>query len=250
LLILGSLTDDLLMLFEKNRISKSEIGELIKFLFGVISNPDKENSILVGRALWCISRLLSLVKNEKDILIAIFEAVSTSLCHPSSDLSVQLVSCLCLKNVCSKIGEKNFDNPHILKVYPKLIKLLQDVNEDTLLIPIECISSLSLTNKELALFVPLNASKLFVEIYSKYYNHPFIGVKILELIKLWCTDHRSARVLISLFVPFAIFVFDDFFKSLGKTDQAFEEIKKTVMTEHGNANIGIKTSLDMLPVNI
>jgi hypothetical protein len=127
--------------------------------------------------------------------------------------------------------------------------LLQEVNEDTILIPIECIGALSAINKEKAMYVPFKASKLIVEIYSKFYNHPSIGVKILELIKLWCTDHRSARVLISLFVPFAIFVFDDFFRSLGKVDKTFEDIKRTVITEHGNANMSVKTSLDMLPVS-
>ena len=131
-----------------------------------------------------------------------------------------------------------------------LISLLREVNEETILIPIECIAALSEINKEKALYVPYNSSKLIVEVYSKFYNHPTIGVKILELIKLWCTDHRSAKVLISLFVPFAIYVFDDFFRSLGKVDKNFEDIKKTVMTEHGNANMNVKTSLEMLPVTI
>jgi hypothetical protein len=128
--------------------------------------------------------------------------------------------------------------------------MLRSVTEDTLLIPIECIAALTKLNREKALYVPFNASKLIVEIYSKHYNHPLIGVKILELIKLWCNDHRSARLLISLFVPFVIFVFDEFFKSLGKSDLVFEEIKKTVITEHGGVDMGLKTNLDMIPVVI
>jgi hypothetical protein len=248
LLILGTLAEDLILLREKEKISKEEINELIKFLFSVISNPSKDNSILVGRAIWCVSRLISLVKYDQDILIYIFEGVSMSLCHQNSDLSVKLVSGICLTNLCRKIQVDNFENGKIDEIYPVLINLLQDVNEETIVIPIDCIAALSAINKEKALFFPINASKLIVEIYSKFYNHPVIGVKILELIKLWCSDHRSARLLISLFVPFAIFVFEDFFKSLGKTDKNFEEIKKTVMTEHGGANIGVKTSLDMLPV--
>lgn len=248
LLILGTLSDELLNLKEKNKISNEEVQELITFLFKVISNPHKDNSILVGRALWCVSRLLSLVKYDQMSLTEIFEGVSISLCHPNSDLSVQLVSCICLTNISGKINDTNFVSKSWSSLYPQLIKLLQDVNEDTLLIPIECISALSKLNKEKALYVPMTSSKLIVEIYSKFYNHPVIGVKILELIKLWCSDHRSAKVLISLFVPFAIFVFEEFFKSFGKVDHVFEEVKKTVMTEHGNANMYVKTSLDMLPV--
>ncbi len=256
LLILGMLTEDLVILREKERISKNEIEELIKFLFNVISNPTKDNSILVGRALWCVSRLLTLVKNDYDILVGIFSSVSISLCHKKSDLSVQLVACLCLTNVCKKLGNGNngnngsFENDNIAHVCNKLLELLTTTNEDTLLIPIECLYALSVLNKEVAVFVSGRASKLIVEIYSNHYNHPLIGVKILDLIKLWCNDHRSAKVLISLFIPFAIFVFDDFFKSLGKVDTVFEEIKRTVITEHGDGgNMGVKGSMDMLPVS-
>jgi hypothetical protein len=248
LLILGTLAEDLVILRDKNQITKREIEELIKFLFGVISNPSNETSILVGRALWCVSRLLSLVKYDQEIINEIFQGVSIALCHPNSDLSVCLVASQCLTNVCFKIQEKNYQSEYISKNYVRLIKLLQEANEDTVLIPIECIAALTNINKELGMFVPLNCSKLIVELYSKFYNHPTIGVKILELIKLWCQDNRSAKVLIHLFVPFAIFVFDDFFKSLGKVDQNFEDIKRTVMTEHGGGNMEVKTSLDMLPV--
>jgi hypothetical protein len=249
LLIIGSLSEDLVMLKEKHRLTKSDINELIQFLFMIISNPNKENSILVGRALWCVSRLLNLVKTDSTMLAAIFEGVSISMCHPNSDLSVKLIACQCLTNICMKIKENNYDNDKILLVYPQLIALLNQANEDTLIIPIECITAMSKINKEKAIYVPINASKLIVEIYSKYYNHPVIGVKILELIKIWSADNRSAKVLIGLFVPFAIYVFEDFFKSLGKVDKTFEDIKRTVMTEHaGGANLEVKASLDMLPV--
>jgi hypothetical protein len=251
LLIIGSLAEDLILLKDKNRLSKSDINELIQFLFMIISNPNKENSVLVGRALWCVSRLLNLVKSDAVLLTAIFEGVSIALCHPNSDLSVKLVACQCLTNISMKIKEANFQNDKIQFVYPQLISLLNEANEDTLILPIECITALSKINKEKALVVPMKASKLIVEIYSKFYNHPSIGVKILELLKLWAGDNRSAKVLIGLFVPFAIFVFEDFFKSLGKVDKTFEDIKRTVMTEHGNnANLEIKANLDMLPVKL
>jgi hypothetical protein len=250
LLIIGTLAEDLLNLKEKNRIGKEDIEELLKFLFSIISNPNKENSILVGRALWCVSRLLSLVRNDYTMLSNIFDGVSIALCHTNSDLSVKLVSCQCLTSICMKIKQENFDSSYIDLVYPTLLHLLEETNEDTLIIPIEGITALSKINREKALMVPLKASKLIVEIYSKYFNHPVIGVKILELIKFWCGDNRSAKVLIGLFVPFAIFVFEDFFKSLGKVEKSFEDVKRTVMTEHGNGgNLELKANLEMLPVN-
>jgi hypothetical protein len=68
LLILGNLSDCLLSLKEKNKISKEELEQLVKFLFDLISshsnyiNNDSSNnnnnnkrgmiSILIGRALW------------------------------------------------------------------------------------------------------------------------------------------------------------------------------------------------------
>jgi len=129
-----------------------------------------------------------------------------------------------------------------------LVDLLKETSEETLLILIEAILDITKLNKEKGLCVPYNSTKLFVDIYSKYYSNSSIGTKILELIKLWCSDKQSANLLLTLFVPFAFFVFDDFFKSLGKESNAFQEIKKTVMTEHGNNDMNFKTSLDMLPV--
>ena len=40
-------------------------------------------------------------------------------------------------------------------------------------------------------------------------------------------------------------MFEEFYKGIGDTDKQFEEVKKTVMTEHSNPDI--KTSSDMLP---
>ena len=146
--------------------------------------------------------------------------------------------------------KKEFIFDKIDEVFQKLIYLLKETSEETLIVPIETILDLTKLFKEKALYVPYNATKLIVDIYSKFYNHPQIGVRILELIKLWCSDKKSANLLLTLFVPFAFFVFDEFFKSLGKDNKNFEEIKKTVMTEHGNNNMNFKTSLDMLPVRI
>jgi hypothetical protein len=257
LLILGNLADDLYLLYEKNRISKGEIKELLDFLFTIISSPSKENGILTGRAIWTASRLISILRNDVDFLKEIFMGVSIALTHQQSDLSICLVASQCLTSICQKLesnlknqetGETKFESEYINKDLRKLIELIKETNEETILIPIDSILALSKLNKEEALFVPINNSKLIVETYSKYYNHPYIGAKLLELIKSWCTDNRSAKVLIGLFAPFAMFVFDDFFKSLGKTDAAFEDIKRTVMTTVGN-EVNFKTDMDMLPVN-
>jgi hypothetical protein len=244
LLILGNLSDDLFLLKEKNKISHNEIKELIKFLFNIVSNTSKEYSILVGRAIWCISRLLSCVKHDRELLIEIFEGVSLTLCSFQNDLSVSLVAAQCLSNICQRLGECKNDN--MLKNFIRLIQLLQETTEETIIIPIETILFLSKMDKDTALYIPINYSKLIVDIYAQFYNHPYISVKILELVKLWCADNRSAHFLMKLFVPFAILVFSDFFKSLGEGNKNFEEIKNTVMTEHNGMEF--KTNLDMLPV--
>jgi hypothetical protein len=243
LLILGTLSDDLYLLKEKNMISREEVYQIIKFLFDIITKEN--NSILTGRAIWCISRLISLVKHEQSILKEIFEGVSIALYNPHFDLSVCLAAAQCLTSICSKLEVS--DSEHIINNLNRLIRLLSETSEDTLLIPIDSIYALSKLNKEKAVYVPLNASKLIVDIYSQYYNHPYLGAKILELVKLWCNDNRSAKLLMRLFVPFAIFVFADFFKSLGKDDKKFEEIRKTVMTECGG-DLDFKTNVEMLPV--
>jgi hypothetical protein len=88
-----------------------------------------------------------------------------------------------------------------------------------------------------------------LDIYSKYYNHPEIGIEILNLIKLWCEDATTAKILLKLFIPFAMFVFEEFYKTLSNPEkEGFEEIKKTVMTSHGAQDLDVRTSISMLPV--
>ena len=253
LLILGNLAEDLVLLRDKGRIDNSEIQVMLQFLFDIISNKNNnQSSILIGRGIWCAGRLLSLVRYNEEILKNIFDCVASALINKNSDLSVCLVASQCLSNISQMLlHDKDtsyiFESEFFGGIYKKLIELLKITSEETLLIPIETILDLTKLNREKALYVPYNAMKLIVDIYAKYYNDPQIGVKILELIKLWCTDKQSANLLLTLFVPFAFFVFEDFFRSSGKENKKFEEIKKTVITEHGN-NMDFKTSLDMLPV--
>ncbi len=270
LFILGTLSEDLVLLRDKGRVENSEIQLLLKFLFDVITNiSEKESKLVIGRSISCASRLLSLIRYDNTILKSVFECISVALISKKNDLSIKLVASQSLSNIAQKLltnaelekntnqlnennKEKNdsiiFDSDNLFEVFKTLISLMKETSEETLLIPIEAILEITKLNKEKALYVPYNSTKLFVDIYAKYYNHPFIGTKILELIKLWCSDKQSANLLLTLFVPFAFFVFDDFFKSLGKESKNFEEIKKTVMTEHGNNDMNFKTSLDMLPV--
>jgi len=273
LFILGTLAEDLVLLRDKEKLEISEIKGLFEFLFKVIANRDgkKHSKIVVGRSIWCINRLLGLVRYDNSILKSIFDSVSIALISKESDMSIKLMASQCLSNIAQKLFsnfelEKNtkeesqnninqnedvnpkFDTENLVDVFKNLVGLLQKTSEETLLLPIETILDLTKLNKEKALWVPYSSTKLFVDIYSKYYNNSLIGTRILDLIKLWCADKQSANLLLTLFVPFAFFVFDDFFKSLGKESRNFEEIKKTVMTEHGNNDMNFKTSLDMLPV--
>ena len=133
-----------------------------------------------------------------------------------------------------------------MKDFDKLIELLEKVNEDTLFIPVENLLYLTKLNKETSLYLPHNHLTPLLQIYSNNFNDPYIGTKILELIKIWCSEKKSANYLLDKFIPIAIKVFEDFYKNnIGKTDAEFEEVKNTVMTEHSNPDI--KTSSDMLP---
>lgn len=167
------------------------------------------------------------------------------------DLSVSLIAAQTLIDIGEKMIKNNLNNVELLnKVIHKLIELMDFTNEDTISIPIECLTIISKMNFEAALTVPLKASKKIISLYSNHYNHPTIGSKILQLIRLWCEDERCSKLMIHLFIPFVVNVFDDFFKSLkGSGNNNFEEIKKTVITEHGG-DIDVKTNLDMLPVSI
>ncbi len=217
-------------------------------------NIDKNFGLLVGRAVWCVGRMLDLFGNDQKILTQIFEEITVCINNYKHDLTISLIACKCLTKLTTILIEQNefkFDSEKIIENYKNIIEIMRRTNEDTLLFPIQTINNLSKLNTKRALYVPLNHSAIFLDIYSKYYNHSEIGTEILNLIKLWCGDPVTAKILLKLFIPFAMFVFEEFYKTLSQPDKDnFDEIKKTVMTSHGNQDIEIKTSISMLPVLI
>ena len=248
LLILGSISDDLFRLKESQVLSQKETENLLNFLLNLIKNVENENEILVGRTVWCLSKLLCLVRNDINYLTKIFDSVSQTMINKKSDLSIQLVSAQCISIICQRLisQKKEIQSKYITKDYDALIEILNKVNEDTRFIPIENLLYLTKLSKETSLYIPLHHLTPVLKIYAENFNDTYVGPKILELIKIWCDDKKSAHCLIDKFIPIAIKVFEDFYKkNIGKTDEEFEEVKNTVMTEHSNPDI--KTSSDMLP---
>ena len=248
LLILGSISDDLFRLKESQILSQKETENLLNFLLNLIKNVENENEILVGRTIWCLSKLLCLVRNDINFLTKIFDSVSQTMINKKSDLSIQLVSAQCISIICQRLisQKKEIQSKYITKDYDALIEILNKVNEDTRFIPIENLLYLTKLSKENSLYIPLHHLTPVLKIYAENFNDTYVGPKILELIKIWCEDKKSAHCLIDKFIPIAIKVFEDFYKkNIGKTDEVFEEVKNTVMTEHSNPDI--KTSSDMLP---
>jgi hypothetical protein len=229
----------------------SEIENVFNYLIKTITeNNIKENSILIGRAVWCISKLICLIRNDEAYLTKIFNSVSQTMCdNKNSDLSIQLICAQCISIICQRLitQKKEIDSKKtITKDFDTLVKLLDKVNEETLFIPVENLLYLTKINKETSLYLPHNHLTPLLQIYSNNFNDPYIGTKILELLKIWCSEKKSANFLLDKFIPIAIKVFEDFYKkNIGKTDEEFEEVKNTVMTEHSNPDI--KTSSDMLP---
>ncbi len=248
LLILGSISDDLFRLKESQVLSQNETENLLNFLLNLIKNVENENEILIGRTIWCLSKLLCLVRNDINYLTKIFDSVSQTMINKKSDLSIQLVSAQCISIICQRLisQKKEIQSKYITKDYDALIEILSKVNEDTRFIPIENLLYLTKLSKENSLYIPLHHLTPVLKIYAENFNDTYVGPKILELIKIWCEDKKSAHCLIDKFIPIAIKVFEDFYKkNIGKTDEEFEEVKNTVMTEHSNPDI--KTSSDMLP---
>ena len=250
LLILGSISDDLLRLKDK-QIKSNEIENLLNYLIKVITEQNiKENSILIGRAVWCLSKLICLVRTDEAFLTKIFNSVSQTMCdNKNNDLSIQLICAQCISIICQRLisQKKEIDSKKlILKDFDKLIELLDKVNEETLFIPIENLLYLTKLNKETSLYLPHNHLTPLLQVYSNNFNDPYIGTKILELLKIWCSEKKSANYLLDKFIPIAIKVFEDFYKNnICKVDDEFEEVKNTVMTEHSNPDI--KTTSEMLP---
>ena len=124
LLILGNISDDLFRLKESQIFSQKETENLMNFLINLIKNVEKENSILIGRTIWCLSKLLCLVRNDIDYLTKIFESVSQTLIHTKADLSIQLVSAQCISIICQRLisQKKEIKSKYITKDYDALIE--------------------------------------------------------------------------------------------------------------------------------
>lgn len=253
LLILGSLADDLMLLKEVNKITKENVEELLEFLFKIVRGELGQNTFLIGRALWCISRLFSLFKYDQKAMSLIFDCISSALLNIKKiDLTIDLIATQCLTQIGEKLPRDNSVNQNALEpILLRLIDIIKYTNEDTISFPLDCIISLSKLNKEAAIIVPAKASKIIINLYSDNYNHPTLGPKILQLIRIWCEDPRCSNIMMHLFVPFSVCVFDDFFKSLNNSNnKGFEEVKKTVITEHAGGDMDFKTNLEMLPVSL
>ena len=68
----------------------NEIDNLLDYLIKIITeNNIKENSILIGRAVWCLSKLVWSVRTDEDYLTKIFNSVSKTMCNnKNNDLSI------------------------------------------------------------------------------------------------------------------------------------------------------------------
>lgn len=251
LLIIGNLSEDLFILMDKNILSVQEIDSFGKYIIDVVSRPITciNSKYLVGRALWTITRVLSCFKQTHSVLYGFFEASNRCLTSSTSDQAIKLVACSAITSICQIFKEIVIDEDYITDSFHALVNLLS-TTQDNIYVPIETLTYLTKVNRDRALVVPQENAKKIIDIYSKFYEDSLIGTKLLELIKLWCKDQRSARHLINLFMPLSIKVFDEFFKSLKNKDNQnsnFEQIKNTMITAHGEADADLKSSVDMLP---
>ena len=93
ILILGNISDDLLRLKDK-QIKMGEIENIFNYLIKTITEKNiKENSILIGRTVWCKSKLICLVRTDEAYLTKIFNSVSQTMCdNKNNDLGIQFFS--------------------------------------------------------------------------------------------------------------------------------------------------------------
>lgn len=98
-------------------------------------------------------------RDNVDILLKVFEGISLCLVT-HKDLSVSLVATQTLIDIGEKLIKNQYNDLELLnKVIYRLIDLIDLTSEDTISIPIECLTIISKLNKEAALTVPLKASK-------------------------------------------------------------------------------------------
>ena len=238
LLLIGSLNDRFLGL--ENQDLQNDINTLFTFLLNTITQS--KSSILVGRAIWCVTKLLILFKYDENKMKDIFSNITLALSN--NDLSVKLIAVQCLSGLCQRLSAKNIEIDYDYKIYDELINLMSTLNDDSIFTIIECLLYLSKVNSKK--HIPVQHVVPILKLYANKYNEPILGGKLLNLIKILCENKETANVLLDKFIPIAIKVIEEYYKEKGtNTNSNFEIIKNTVMTEHSDPDVD--ASPDILP---
>lgn len=261
LYIIGGLAENLLHLKNKEKISADDIKEIMKFLYNLINTPNKQNDLIIGRSIWCIGKLTDIFKTDIVILSDIFEFITFCLNKVDYDLSVRLIATKVLSKVSENIklllnnndniaSKNEFDSKLLLENYDSIINLLNITSEENFIILIEALITLAKLNIKKSAYIPLNKNSLtrFVKTFLLYYNHPIIGIKILELMNIWVCEVEVEKVILRLSLSLSIPVFDEIFKN--DFDKIYSDIRSSINFQISlEANLDYEPNLNILEVN-
>lgn len=209
LLILGSLSEEIGLLIKDELISRNDMAMFINGLFTLISNANAGSNesnlsnITIGRAIWCIKQLL--VNVFSDDLVFLKEAIQKVILmliehKKKADIGTQLIYCQTLFTLASllKHDELYLENDILTQISNRLLALLKNTFNETMAIPLQTITALSLINEPLSKYIQSNYYKEILQLYLSNFNNPNVDC-FVTLFKAWS---NSTSTINSLFTEF------------------------------------------------
>lgn len=199
-LVIGSLSKDILMFNTKARKQGTNLIEITGVLHSVVLKDLKNSQeILTGRALWCIGKVTDLLSPGQCLEIFI-ESCS---CIRSRSVAVKLSACYAFYKLSQKINPADVTEL-LTELLINLLNLLDEVNNETLHIVLDTILQISRLSAEATSRLPPISANIILKIFNKNFGESLISSKIMSLLRCWSDLGPCISALIECFTPFVM----------------------------------------------
>jgi hypothetical protein len=199
-LIIGTLSKDILMFNTKARKQGTGLIEVTGVLYNVVLRDIRNSQeILTGRALWCIGKVTDLLDPSQCLEIFI----ETCRCIQSRSVAVKLSACYAFYKLSQKINPADVTEV-LTELLVGLLTLLEEVTSETLHIVLDTILQISRLSAEATSRLPPAAAGVILRIFSRYFGESLISSKIMALLRCWSDLASCIQALIDSFVPFVL----------------------------------------------
>ncbi|EGR29523.1 importin 9, putative [Ichthyophthirius multifiliis] len=234
LYILGSFSDDIIVFCYRNK--QYDILQLIKYLIKTFNK--QENSILISRALWCISRYSEII-GAKDVTLFLeaFKITQECIFNQNNQAFVLLVAIKSLGIISHKIhffknqlmnstqfSYYGIGNVDIIHYFIQILDIFQD--QDTVLMVLDSLQNLiKLENNNYSVELASVGANYILKIFTLLNDHPGINKCVMNLLVLLVENPMAFRVVFEGISPFILDSFQ-LFQNYLEVNPSLQQIKQ------------------------